>query len=87
MCTVSDSPHPMRWVEWLITMIGRVAPVGAVAGHQPSLDTDLTDVQTLQQRLSDLHWQEVGGQASPRGSAMPSARSERPPFSPGLRHA
>jgi SAM-dependent methyltransferase len=56
LCTVPDTRHPVRWLEWLVGVAGRAAVARSAGRRWPRLDGYLTYLQISRQRHSARWW-------------------------------
>jgi SAM-dependent methyltransferase len=63
LCTVPDLHHPIRWLEWVLGVAGRM-PLARTAGRRwPRLDSYLTYLQISRQRHSARWWYAAAARA------------------------
>jgi SAM-dependent methyltransferase len=78
LCTVPDLTHPMRWLEWPLSRIARMAPARAVGGAS-RVSRYLTYLRVSRQRWSARWWQEAGRLAGLQ-LALTASRPPRGPL-------
>lgn len=78
LCTVPDLAHPVRWLEWLAGLAGRIPVMRALASDWPRAERYLTYLQISRQRHPAGWWHNVAAQAGlltgdrPPDAAAPS---------------
>lgn len=78
VCTVPDMRHPIRWLEWLVSVVAREPVVLAASRSWPQLDGYLTYLRISRQRHSSRWWHAAGVRANMvdiRGESGSSGRS------------
>jgi SAM-dependent methyltransferase len=63
LCTVPNPHHPIRWLEWLLGVAGRVPAVRLVGRRWPRLDGYLTYLRISRQRHSYRWWHAAAARA------------------------
>jgi SAM-dependent methyltransferase len=63
LCTIPDPRHPIRRLEWLIGLAGRIPVVRAAARCWPRLDGYLAYLRISRQRHSSPWWSAAGARA------------------------
>jgi SAM-dependent methyltransferase len=63
LCTVPDPTHPIRWLEWLVSVAARVPTVRAEGRRWPRLDSYLTYLRISRQRRFARSWSALAAQA------------------------
>jgi len=78
LCTAPDPTHPMRWLEWLVRMSGRIPAMRTPGSHWPRADRYLTYLRISRQRHATGWWNAAAAQAGlltadrPSNAAVPS---------------
>ena len=63
LCTVPDPAHPVRWLEWLVRLAGRMPAMRALASDWSRADRYLTYLQISRQRHPARWWHTAAAQA------------------------
>jgi 2-polyprenyl-3-methyl-5-hydroxy-6-metoxy-1,4-benzoquinol methylase len=63
LCTVPDPSHPVRWLEWLARLGGRMPGMASLAMEWPRADRYLTYLRISRQRHSAGWWRTAAAQA------------------------
>lgn len=80
LCTVPDTRHPVRWLEWLIDVIAREPAVRAGGRRWPRVDGYLTYLRISRQRHSSRWWHVAAIRADLLEVRLPVDSSERSPL-------
>jgi SAM-dependent methyltransferase len=85
LCTVPDNAHPVRWLEWLVGLLGQVPQVRSAGRRWPLLGRYLVYLQVSRHRHSARWWHAIA--ATARLSPVPGAagQTRRPVRRPPLR--
>lgn len=78
LCTVPDPHHPIRWVEWLLGVAGRVPTIRSAGRHWPRLDSYLTYLRISRQRHSSRWWLTAAARADLRVPSSPDLAGRSP---------
>jgi SAM-dependent methyltransferase len=81
LCTVPNSHHPIRWLEWLLAVADRVALVRAAGRRWPRLDSYLIYLRISRQRQPARWWREIAGRADLVDVRYPADSAGRSPLS------
>jgi len=80
LCTVPDQTHPVRWLEYPLSLAART-PLASVAGAAwPRLGRYVTYLRISRQRRTARWWQETAKQAGLRPVPLAGRRPSRGPL-------
>lgn len=77
LCTVPNLHHPIRWLEWLLGMVGRMPLVRLAGRGWPRLDRYLTYLRISRQRHSHRWWQAAATRVGLHGIRYRADSAER----------
>lgn len=80
LCTVPDSAHPVRWLEWLAGAVARLPLVRAAGEGWPRLGGYLTYLRISRQRRSAGWWCAAAAQAGLLTVPRPAKAAGRSPL-------
>ncbi len=80
LCTVPDLRHPVRWLEWLVSVGAGASLAAASARCWPRLDEHLCYIRLSRQRRSASWWCSVAAQAGLSPVPHPAGPQERSPL-------
>lgn len=80
LCTVPDTQHPIRWLEWLLAIVARVPAVRTLGRRWPRLGSYLTYLYISRQRHSPRWWSTAAARAGLTDVPYLADSSERSPL-------
>jgi ubiquinone/menaquinone biosynthesis C-methylase UbiE len=80
LCTVPDLTHPIRWLEWLADMAGRLPPVASGRVRWRRLDAYLTYLTISRQRHPARWWHAAAARAGLLAFLGPASIAQRSPL-------
>jgi len=80
LCTVPDLAHPVRWLEWPLSLVART-PVALLAQHAwPRLGSYLTYLRISRQRRRVRWWRNAARHAGLTPASLPGRHPPRAPL-------
>jgi ubiquinone/menaquinone biosynthesis C-methylase UbiE len=80
LCTVPNPHHPLRWLEWLISIAGQESVIRAAGRRWPRLDGYLTYLEISRHRHSSRWWHVAAMQADLHEARYLADPPERSPL-------
>jgi SAM-dependent methyltransferase len=80
LCTVPDPRHPVRWMEWLTSPVGRQPVLRSASRRWPRLDRYLAYLQVSRHRHLLPWWHATAAQADLADVRSPADSAERSPL-------
>lgn len=80
LCTIPDSRHPVRWLEWLIRFVASEPVLRSAGRHWPRLDRYLDYLQVSRHRHRVRWWHLTAAEADLREIRYQACSQERTPL-------